>query len=102
MLGMMVLCEIRHRNVVHLVDADLVFCRHGNSLGWPADAVKRRSAKNKRLQKPNWKRKTLGPAVCGLCLALLLTLSLSNAADISMDVEQKCLSSTHVEVPGEV
>lgn len=36
MPGMMVLREIRHRNVVHLVDADLVFCRHANSLGWPA------------------------------------------------------------------
>ena len=78
--------------------------RHANSLGWPADdAVKPRSAKNKRLQKPNWKRKTWGPGARVLWLALLQTLSLSNAADLSMDVQQKCLSSTiHVKVPGEV
>ena len=59
--------------------------------------------KIKRLQKPNWKRKTWGPGARVLWLALLQTLSLSNAADLSMDVQQKCLSSTiHVKVPGEV
>ena len=60
MLGMMVLCEIRHRNVVHLVDADLVFCRHGNSLGWPADAVKRRSAKNKKTPETKLEEENVG------------------------------------------